>query len=169
MDNPTYFTPFASPVGELLLTSDGDALTGILLPRPGRVQTPRSEWLRDDATFREARAQLNAYFAGDLKAFDLPLRPEGTAFQLQVWRELCNIPYGTTISYAEQARRVGRPGAARAVGAANGRNPLPIVVPCRRVIGADGTLTGFGGGLECKRRLLDLEAEAARRREATPA
>jgi methylated-DNA-[protein]-cysteine S-methyltransferase len=160
MNEPTYFTTVASPVGELLLTSDGDALTGILLPRPGRAQAPRPEWLRDDAPFRETREQLDAYFAGDRQTFDLPLRPEGTAFQLQVWRELCNIPYGATISYAELARRVGRPGAARAVGAANGRNPLPIVVPCHRVIGADGTLTGYGGGLECKRRLLEHEAGA---------
>jgi len=160
MDHPTFFTPFPSPVGELLLTSDGDALTGVLLPRPGRAQAPRPEWLRDDAPFGAAREQLAAYFAGDRQTFDLPLRPRGTAFQLRVWRELCNIPYGATISYAELARRVGRPGAARAVGAANGRNPLPIVVPCHRVIGADGTLTGYGGGLECKRRLLEHEAGA---------
>jgi methylated-DNA-[protein]-cysteine S-methyltransferase len=109
----------------------------------------------------EARRQLEAYFAGELRDFDLPLAPEGSEFQLRVWEQLRAIPYGETISYGELARRVGDPAAARAVGLANGRNPLPVIVPCHRVIGADGSLTGFGGGLERKRRLLELEAGVA--------
>jgi methylated-DNA-[protein]-cysteine S-methyltransferase len=109
----------------------------------------------------EARRQLEAYFAGELREFDLPLAPEGSEFQLRVWEQLRAIPYGETISYGELARRVGDPAAARAVGLANGRNPLPVIVPCHRVIGADGSLTGFGGGLERKRRLLELEAGVA--------
>jgi methylated-DNA-[protein]-cysteine S-methyltransferase len=159
MDEITYFTCLPTPVGELLLTSDGGALTGLRLPRPGGA-VPRPEWLRDDATFRAASMQLRAYFACELRTFDLPVRPAGTPFQMQVWRALLTIPFAETISYAELARRVGRPGAARAVGAANGRNPLPIIFPCHRVIGADGTLTGYGGGLDLKRRLLRHEAEA---------
>ena len=108
--------------------------------------------------FATVRDQLRAYFAGELLEFELPLRMKGTEFQRLVWKELTNIPFGTTISYAEQARRIGRPGAARAVGAANGRNPISIVVPCHRVIGANGTLTGYGGGLDRKQWLLDHEA-----------
>jgi methylated-DNA-[protein]-cysteine S-methyltransferase len=108
-------------------------------------------------------AQLDAYFAGRRRDFDVRLAPEGTPFQLRVWAALCEIPYGETISYAELARRIGNPNAVRAVGAANGRNPLPIVVPCHRVVGADGSLVGFGGGLDVKRALLDLERGKDRR------
>jgi methylated-DNA-[protein]-cysteine S-methyltransferase len=116
------------------------------------------DWQRDDRAFAIARAQLGEYFAGERFEFDLPLGATGTQFQRKVWSELCRIPYGATASYGELARRVGQPGAARAVGLANGSNPLPIVVPCHRVIGADGSLTGFGGGIERKRWLLVHEA-----------
>jgi methylated-DNA-[protein]-cysteine S-methyltransferase len=108
---------------------------------------------------RAARQQLEAYFAGDLRAFDLPLAAAGTSFQREVWAQLVRIPYGGVWSYGELARRVGRPSAARAVGGANGRNPISIVVPCHRVVGTDGSLTGFGGGIECKRRLLAHERQ----------
>ena len=116
-----------------------------------------------DPVLWDAAEQLASYFAGELREFTLPLRPSGTPFELTVWDGLCRIAYGETTSYGELAGRVGRPGAARAVGRANGRNPLPIVVPCHRVIGADGTLTGYAGGLSVKRALLDLESGAAAR------
>ena len=143
-----------TPVGPLLLETDGEALTGLWFgekPVPGE---------RDDdhPLLRRAAEQLAEYFAGRRNAFDLPLAPSGTAFQLRVWEQLRLIPYGTTISYGELARRVGNPAASRAVGLANGRNPLAIVVPCHRVIGANGALTGFGGGMDAKRTLLELEA-----------
>jgi methylated-DNA-[protein]-cysteine S-methyltransferase len=149
-----------SPFGDLLLISDGDALTGLYLPQHDDRPAPAPEpgWLRDDDAFRAVRDQLRAYFEGELLEFELTLRMKGTDFQRKVWKELTNIPFGSTISYAEQARRIGRPGAARAVGAANGRNPISIVVPCHRVIGANGTLTGYGGGLDRKQWLLDHEA-----------
>jgi methylated-DNA-[protein]-cysteine S-methyltransferase len=153
------YSTCTSPFGDLLLVSDGDALTGLFLPqhddRPARA--PKPGWLRDDAGFREVRNQLRAYFEGELRDFDLPIRMDGTDFQRLAWKELMNIPFGTTISYAEQARRIGRAGSARAVGSANGRNPISIVVPCHRVIGANGTLTGYGGGLDRKQWLLDHE------------
>jgi methylated-DNA-[protein]-cysteine S-methyltransferase len=118
-----------------------------------------SEWKESRTPFQEAIRQLKAYFTGRLHVFDLPLKLEGTPFQLKVWKALQRIPYGETLSYGELARRIGRPGAHRAVGAANGRNPLSIVIPCHRVIGASGKLTGYGGGLEAKERLLALERE----------
>jgi methylated-DNA-[protein]-cysteine S-methyltransferase len=118
-------------------------------------------WKRDDAALSEARAQLQAYFAGELRGFELPLAAEGTPFQQRVWRALCDIPYGETISYGELARRIGQPAAARAVGLANGQNPIAIVVPCHRVIGANGSLTGYGGGLERKRWLLAHESRGS--------
>lgn len=157
----TRFTYVSSPVGELLLAGDGDALATLSL-HPHR-DGPRIEAsaVRDDAAFDAVAAQLRAYFAGELHEFDVPLAPDGSAFQRRVWDELRAIPYGTTISYGELARRVGSPGAARAVGLANGRNPLPIIVPCHRVIGSDGRLTGYGGGVERKRFLLELEAHHA--------
>ena len=151
-DPPRYDT-IESPLGELLLVGDGRALTGLYMdgaPGPG--------WRRDPAAFRQAADQLRAYFARELREFDLPLAPHGTPFQQEVWAALREIPYGRTVGYAELAAALGRPGAARAVGAANGRNPMSIVVPCHRVIGADGALTGYGGGLRRKRLLLDLEA-----------
>ena len=148
---------FATPIGPLTLHARDGALTGVWME-----DDPELAERRDDSPpLGEARRQLEAYFAGELREFDLPLAPSGSAFQLRVWEELRAIPYGETISYGELARRVGDPSAARAVGLANGRNPLPVIVPCHRVIGADGSLTGFGGGLDRKRRLLELEAGIA--------
>jgi methylated-DNA-[protein]-cysteine S-methyltransferase len=142
-----------SPIGELLVTGDGDALTAVQMDgSSGRG------WQRDPSALREATSQLRAYLSGELREFDLPLAPDGTPFQREVWAALREIPYGHTISYAQLAAAVGRPGAARAVGAANGRNPIAVVIPCHRVIGASGALTGYGGGLGRKRLLLDLEA-----------
>lgn len=150
-----------SPLGTLTLESDGVALTRIHLPGtvPSGVATLKR---RDDRPIFVVLAdQLATYFAGEPVAFDLPLAPGGTPFQREVWAKLQRIPAGETITYAELAARVGRPRAHRAVGAANGRNPLPIIVPCHRVIGSDGRLTGFAGGLEAKRWLLGLEKAAA--------
>lgn len=149
-----------SPVGPLLLVADDHALRGVYF-EPHR-HGPRSTdgWARagaDDPVLGPARRQLAAYFAGDADTFDLPLGARGTPFQERVWAALRAIPYGETISYAELARRVGSPKASRAVGAANGHNPLSIVVPCHRVIGANGTLTGYGGGMERKQWLLEHE------------
>jgi methylated-DNA-[protein]-cysteine S-methyltransferase len=142
-----------SPLGPLLLTGDGQALTGLRMDAPAPPG-----WRRDRAAFAAAAEQLDAYFGGELIEFDLPLSPRGTPFQLAVWRALRAIRYGTTITYGELAARLGRPHASRAVGAANARNPIGVIVPCHRVIGASGALTGYGGGLDRKRRLLELEA-----------
>ena len=148
----------ASPVGRLRLASDGNALCLIEFERPRHPHRQDGDWQeREDAVLRETRRQLDEYFEGRRRGFDLSLAPRGTGFQQQVWLALRDIPYGETISYAQLARRLDMPTATRAVGAANGRNPLPIVVPCHRVIGADGSLTGFGGGLPTKRFLLELE------------
>lgn len=146
-----------TPVGRLLVAGDEEGLRRISFQSGFNPVEPAGEWRRSEEPFREASAQLEAYFAGELRKFDLALTPEGTPFQREVWSALTNIPYGETVSYGELARRLGRPNASRAVGAANGRNPIPIVIPCHRVIGADGSLTGFGGGLSIKRRLLELE------------
>ena len=158
----SWFCHYSSPVGVLVLTSDGEALTSLHLPLPdgGAAPLPGSGWRRDEAPFREAVEQLRAYFDGERTDFDLRLRAAGTPFQRLAWDALLAIPFGTTISYAEQARRIGRPGAARAVGAANGRNPIALIVPCHRVIGSSGTLTGYGGGLPLKQWLLDHESWA---------
>ena len=151
------YTLVESPVGELLLAGDDTGLRLVNFQTGRHRVSPRSLWTMDRRPLEEAVRQLRAYFDGGLKTFDLALSPDGTSFQLAVWRALQEIPYGETISYGELARRVGKPQASRAVGAANGRNPLPIVVPCHRVIGGDGSLTGYGGGLQIKRALLDLE------------
>ena len=151
----------STPVGPLLLNGDENGLRGISFQGGLHPAAIPAGWQSTEVPFRETIAQLDAYFAGRLRRFDLPLTPEGTPFQLEVWSALADIPHGETVSYSELARRIGRPAASRAVGAANGRNPLPIVVPCHRVIGANGSLTGFGGGLAIKRRLLELEAGAA--------
>lgn len=147
-----------SPVGPLFLAADEAALRAIEF-RDNRHPVKRDgEWIEgDNAVLRKAAQQLGEYFAAKRRDFDLPLSPHGTQFQRSVWKTLATIPYGETISYAELAQRVGKPSASRAVGAANGRNPLPIVLPCHRVIGADGSLTGFGGGLPTKQYLLKLE------------
>lgn len=147
-----------SPVGALLIAGDDAGLQLIEFHAPRHPMSGADRWREgDNAVLRQAQLQLAEYFAGRRRGFDLPLAPRGTAFQRQVWWELANIPFGNTISYADLAMRVGRPTATRAVGAANGRNPLPIVLPCHRVIGADGSLTGFGGGLPTKQFLLQLE------------
>jgi methylated-DNA-[protein]-cysteine S-methyltransferase len=154
-----------SPVGPLVLADTGGRLSGLRLPAVAddgtRSPAPGAGWqpvAQPSPVLRLAADQLDAYFAGDLTRFDLPLRLDGTAFQQRVWQALCEIPYGSTATYGEIAERLDAPGASRAVGLANNRNPVPIVVPCHRVIGADGTLTGFGGGLRCKRWLLDHES-----------
>lgn len=161
----TFHTTYSSPVGPLLLMSDGRALTGLHTDNDKHRPPIATDWVRDAAAapFAQVRAQLDAYFDGRLTAFDLPLAPQGTAFQLQVWKRLCEIPFGETISYAELARRVGNPKASRAVGMANSRNPISIIVPCHRVIGADNSLTGYAGGLERKRDLLEHEIRAKSR------
>lgn len=152
-----FYTYIDSPVGRLLLAGDGEALHRIGFPRQKAAQEPASDWLRRNGMFQDAIAQLKAYFAGELHEFDLPLAPAGTAFQQRTWKALLDIPYGETRSYGEIARQIGKPTASRAVGAANGVNPLPIVIPCHRVIGSSGHLVGFGGGLAAKERLLVLE------------
>ncbi len=156
---PTRYTELASPVGELLLTADAEGrLTRLQFNNGPHTRTTRDGWRRDANAFADAGRQMDAYFAGELRDFDLDLAPSGTPFQLQVWEALRAIPYGQTASYGEIARAVGQPGAARAVGGANNRNPIAIVVPCHRVIGSGGSLTGYGGGLDRKRQLLALEA-----------
>lgn len=146
-----------SPLGPLLLAGEGQALHHIGFPSGKGKVMPAADWSRDEAGFSEAEAQLQEYFRGDRKLFSLALSPTGTEFQLAVLQALQEIPWGETRSYGEIARHLGRPKAVRAVGAANGRNPLPIIIPCHRVIGADGSLTGFGGGMAAKRWLLQLE------------
>lgn len=161
-----YYTRMESPVGELLLTADDKALTGIYFE--GGHDRPavdgESEERANHPVLKAARRQLEEYFAGRRKTFELPLAPQGTAFQRRVWKALASIPYGETQSYGEIARRIGSPKAVRAVGAANGANPIPVVLPCHRVIGANGSLTGYGGGLPRKQKLLALEQEPEQRR-----
>lgn len=166
MSTTRYYDLVESPIGTLCLSSDGESLVGIDMLDPGDEHRPRNTagvtLVRASLPFGAAKEQFAAYFAGDLARFELPLAPRGTDFQIRVWGGLLSIPYGQTISYAELARRIGDPRAVRAVGAANGRNPLPIVIPCHRVIGADGALTGYGGGLSRKSALLELEGAIAR-------
>lgn len=154
-----YYCYHDTPIGKLLLAGDEKRLHVVGFSAGKMRREPEHDWIYKETPFAEARRQLSEYFAGKRKAFDLPLAVTGTEFQRRVLEELRRIPYGDTVSYAEVARRIGRPKAVRAVGAANGSNPLPIVIPCHRVIGSSGDLTGFGGGLETKRRLLRLEAE----------
>lgn len=152
-----------SPIGPLLVAAEDAGLRLIEFQAPRHPVARGDDWREGDhPLLRRAQAQLDEYFAGRRRRFDLPLAPQGTAFQRGVWFELAAIPYGATVSYAQLAARVGRPAATRAVGAANGRNPLPIVLPCHRVIGTDGSLTGFGGGLPRKRFLLELEGALPR-------
>lgn len=154
-----YYRYLATPIGDLLIAGDDDALCVIGFPEGSMRREPEPQWVYNKKPFDAACRQLTAYFAGTLKEFDLTLRPGGTEFQLQVLDELLKIPYGTTTSYGEIAKRIGRPRAVRAVGRANGRNPIPIVIPCHRVIGSTGRLVGFGGGLPTKEALLRLELE----------
>lgn len=146
---------FDSPIGPLLLTGDATALTGLYLAEHVRIATPRGD--RDDAAFAEPVRQLTEYFAGDRQAFELPIAPAGTPFQLRVWQLLQGIGYGERRTYGELAAELGNPNAARAVGLANGRNPISIIVPCHRVVGSSGALTGYAGGLTNKQWLLDFE------------
>jgi methylated-DNA-[protein]-cysteine S-methyltransferase len=157
----TYYTRIESPIEPLLLASDGESLTSLFMVTQRHGPFFSESWIRDDNAkpFAEARRQMEAYFAGELTEFDLPLNMTGTEFQKTVWRELLNIPFGVTISYGELAERVGNPSASRAVGAANGRNPISIIVPCHRVIGSNGKLTGYGGGIERKEWLLAHESK----------
>jgi len=157
-----FYTTFGSPVGPLLLAGDSNALRLVSFESSKRSTPPRPDWEQDKAPFAEVIRQLQAYFGGELKEFDLPLALEGTDFQLRVWKALRTIPYGETISYAQLAQCIGNPKAVRAVGLANGSNPIPIIVPCHRVIGSDGSLTGFGGGLSTKKKLLELENKQLR-------
>jgi methylated-DNA-[protein]-cysteine S-methyltransferase len=154
---PSYYAQLPSTIGPLLLVGDGSALRQIVFSENGRAAPPSPDWKQDAAALNEPIRQLCAYFAGEIEAFDLPLAPDGTPFQQKVWNELCKIPYGQTISYGDLARRIGNPNASRAVGLANGSNPIPIVIPCHRVIGSNGKLTGYGGGLPIKEKLLALE------------
>ncbi|MEK6805560.1 MAG: methylated-DNA--[protein]-cysteine S-methyltransferase [Pseudomonadota bacterium] len=159
MNKETFYSRMPSPIGELTLVSNGIELTGLYM-RSHVVKL--KGWTNSDAMLKSVSTQLKAYFDGELRAFDLPMKGEGTEFQRTVWKALCDIPYGETISYGELARRIGQPKAPRAVGLANGSNPISIIVPCHRVIGANGTLTGYGGGLPRKKWLLEHEGGARR-------
>ncbi len=154
---PILYTEYSSPIGTLILTARDGALTGLWIQGERHAPELSASWQRDDDAFAEVIAQLDDYFAGRRWTFDLPVAPDGTEFQQRVWAELRRIPVHTTITYGELARRIGQPSAARAVGLANGRNPLSVVVPCHRVIGANRHLWGYGGGLEMKRFLLEHE------------
>jgi methylated-DNA-[protein]-cysteine S-methyltransferase len=154
-----YYCYFDTPIGELLLAGEADSLFMIGFPKGAMRRDPEADWIYNEAPFEDVRHQLAEYFAGERKDFDLPLSLEGTEFQVAVLKALQEIPYGETRSYGAVAKQIGRPKAVRAVGAANGRNPIPIIVPCHRVIGSTGDLTGFGGGLDTKAELLRLEAE----------
>lgn len=155
------WTEIPSPIGTLRVIAEHGAIMAIELPPPRAGTTAGAVRDDDEVALRAAREQLDGYFRGDLRSFSLPVSPYGTPFQRRVWSALERIPYGATASYGDIAAAIGAPGSARAVGAANGANPLPIVVPCHRVIGSDGSLTGYGGGLDRKRRLLELEARFA--------
>ncbi|NKB55407.1 MAG: methylated-DNA--[protein]-cysteine S-methyltransferase [Alphaproteobacteria bacterium] len=159
----THYTYQESPVGPLLIAGAGEVVMLINFPTGSQAQQPRPDWVRDDAMFAEAKVQLTEYFAGARTDFTMPIEMDGTDFQKEVWTALRAVPFGETVGYGELAERIGRPKASRAVGAANHANPLPIVVPCHRVIGSDRSLTGFGGGLETKQTLLEFENPDAHR------
>jgi methylated-DNA-[protein]-cysteine S-methyltransferase len=154
-----YYCFFDTPIGALLLAGVGYSLSMFGFPKGAMRRDPEADWIYNEEPFEEARIQLAEYFSGERKVFELPLSLSGTEFQVSVLEALQQIPYGETASYGDVAKRIGRPKAVRAVGAANGRNPIPIIVPCHRVIGSSGDLTGFGGGLDTKEALLRLEAE----------
>ncbi len=156
--NNIVYTTVESPIGELLLAGDGQALQILSMQGGRHPVTIEPRWERREEPFAAVISQLGEYFDGARSGFDVPLALNGNAFELRVWQALCEIPYGETVSYGEIARAIAQPTAARAVGLANGRNPVALIVPCHRVIGANGSLTGYGGGLERKRFLLDLEA-----------
>ena len=154
-----FYSYMDSPVGRLLIAWNDEGLSAIQFQSESQRAASEAGWQAEEEIPEQIRRQLEAYFRGELHDFDLPLSMTGTPFQLEVWKALQGIPYGSTISYAELARRIGNPQAVRAVGAANGKNPVPIVVPCHRVIGSSGKLTGYGGGLHIKEALLNLERE----------
>jgi len=154
-----YYCYLETPIGELLLAGEEGALSMIGFPKGVMRRDPEPDWIYNEEPLENARTQLTEYFSGQRKDFDLPLKLDGTEFQVSVLEALLKIPYGETTSYGAVAKQIGRPKAVRAVGAANGRNPIPIIVPCHRVIGSSGDLTGFGGGLDTKEALLRLEAE----------
>lgn len=159
---PAFYGLQPSPIGDLVLIGDGIALTELYLPGSPQASTLPADAVRQDAPFRQVALELEAYFAGELTQFGVPLAPHGTLFQQRVWSALLQIAYGTTTTYGQLASHLSHPSAARAVGLANGRNPIPIIIPCHRLIGAGGSLVGYGGGLERKRWLLDLEARGSR-------
>ena len=152
-----YYSYLETPIGKLLLVGENGALVHVEFEKRGHAIPPDPAWREDNSALRPQARQLTEYFRGKRRAFDIELDLRGTDFQIEVWNALLDIPYGETISYGELAGRIGRPNASRAVGAANGKNPIPIIIPCHRVIGSNGTLTGFGGGLPTKRALLELE------------
>lgn len=163
---PTFYTRLASEIGPLLLTSNGHAITRLQMHETSRRQMSGTDapveisagWTESGDPFVEVERQLRAYFDGHRRSFDLSLAPTGTPFQQRVWAALQNIPFGTTCTYGDIARQIGQPRAAQAVGAANAQNPIALLIPCHRVVGADGSLTGYAGGLDRKRHLLRLEA-----------
>jgi methylated-DNA-[protein]-cysteine S-methyltransferase len=161
-----YYCYLETAIGDLLLAGDEEALCLVGFPEGSMRREPQDDWIYSEKPFADARAQLTSYFDGDRKSFDLNLNPGGTEFQLEVLEELQKIPYGTTVSYGDIAERIGRPKAVRAVGAANGRNPIPIIIPCHRVIGSSGDMTGFGGGIPTKKALLRLELENSQFRDS---
>jgi methylated-DNA-[protein]-cysteine S-methyltransferase len=161
MSDATYFTTLPSPVGRLTLVGAGDTLVGLYFDDDPHAASARAGAIRDERRLRAATTELEEYFAGTRTTFDLPLAPVGSAFQKKVWDALRRIPFGETASYGQIARAIGKPAASRAIGAANHRNPIAIIVPCHRVIGADGSMTGYGGGLRRKRLLLELESRVA--------
>lgn len=161
MSDTRYFTTLASPVGRLTLVGAGDSLAGLYFDDDPHAAEMRAAATRDDRRLHAAAVQLDEYFAGARTAFDLPLAPDGSPFQKKVWAALRRIPFGATATYGQIARAIGKPAASRAIGGANHRNPIAIIVPCHRVIGADGSMTGYGGGLSRKRLLLDLESRVA--------
>lgn len=154
-----YYTIMESPIDPLLLTSDGEHLTGLYMDVQNYLPHMKESWLCDPSLFQQAISQLRAYFAKELSDFELPLKATGTAFQEKVWQSLTTIPYGETISYKNIAERIQTPKAVRAVGLANGKNPISIIIPCHRVIGTNGKLVGYGGGLPRKQWLLTHEAK----------
>jgi methylated-DNA-[protein]-cysteine S-methyltransferase len=160
MTGTNFFSYIDSPLGQIFVQGDGQFVTGLYLPPHEGWQEPDASWQQSDAPFAPVREQLAEYFAGGRQQFDVPLKLAGTPFQQRVWQELVRIPFGTTISYGQLAQRVGKPTASRAVGRANGCNPISIIVPCHRVIGANGKLTGYGGGIDKKQWLLAWERSA---------
>jgi len=157
MTTTTCFSYIDCPLGRMFVQGDGQFVTGLYMPRHKGWQGPDASWRQSDESFAAVREQLAEYFAGERQQFDVPLKLAGTPFQQQVWQELVRIPFGTTITYAQLAQRVGKPTASRAVGHANGRNPISIIVPCHRVIGTNGKLTGYAGGVDKKQWLLAWE------------